>query len=505
MASVNITQAAGALYTWDTADFTFDEVEGTKSFDEAAPTMFTLEANEDALSVTDSFVKNPSKRPFEAVNFAENQRAQMTIRKSESFGIVSDFKSAAQFTRRFTELLSIAEFLTRSFSLRKFEAVDLLENSRKQVSKMSWEEIALSEAHTDAIGYMRQFAESIAFAEKGARNLSKREFESFAIAEKLTRSFSKVPIEALTVAENLTRSITVRYSELVGILEVDSREFSMPVAESFGISDKMRKTFGKRPMRTLSVGESMKRTSAFRRNILEPIVIQAICSKRPTKPFSDSFGIIDSSYRNFSKIPIEPIRVGEALMRSVEFNKYFFEVVRVAEKAAKNYSLRKAESFALIEEWRRKGGAIISAVVIESEAIDVSGFRSYLDLGVVPGYSPFKPFIPGDYTYKDALFKIVMQSNTNDRARVDGLRVDIDVPDVIDRGTATITDAAAGVTVVFAREFLEEPEITVTLRGASTVGIPRVTSKNKSQFTLHLLNNSGGFTTGTVSWTAQGY
>lgn len=505
MASVNITQTAGEPYTWETADFTFDEVEGSKTFAEATPIMFWLDASEDPVGVADSLKRTFSKRRFETVNFAENQRNQTTIRKAESLGVSSTFERTVSFTRRFIELLSVAEFLTRSFSLRKFESVDLLENARKQVSKMSWEELAASDSYADAIGYMRRFAESIDVAEKGVRNLSKREFETIAVAEKLTRSFTKAPFESLLFSENLARSITARYFEQLSIAELGSREFSMPVTESFGITDKMRKTFGLRPMRTLNVGESLKRTSAFRRNILEPIAIQEICSKRPTKPFTDSFGIIDSGYRNFSKIPKETIAVAESMMRSAQFSKAFFETFKVAEKAAKSYSLFKTESFSLIEEWRRKGGAIISAVVIESEAMDLASFRSYFDLGVVPGYAPFKPFIPGDYTYKDALFKIVMQSNTNDRARVDGLRVDIDVPDVIDRGTATITDAAAGVTVVFAREFLEEPEITVTLRGAATVGIPRVTSKNKSQFTLHLLNNSGGFTTGTVSWTAQGY
>lgn len=505
MASVNITQTAGEPYTWDTADFTFDEVEGSKTFAEATPIMFWLDVSEDPVGVADSLKRTFSKRRFETVAFADNQRNQLTIRKAESVGITSSFARTVSFNRNFIELLSVAEFLTRSFALYKAESIELLENARKQVSKMSWEQIAASESYADAIGYMRQFAESIAVAENGVRNFSKREFESVAIAEKLTRSFVKAPFESILLVEKLAHSITTRYFEQVGIVELGSREFSMPVEEQFGITDKMRKTFGKRPMQTLSVGEAMKRTNAFRRNILEPIVIQEICSKRPTKPFSDSFGIVDFGYRNFSKIPKEGIAVGESMMRTAQFNKAFFETVGVAEKLGKSYTLRKSEVLALIEEWRRKGGAIISAVVIESEAMDLASFRNYLDLGVVPGYAPFKPFIPGDYTYKDALFKIVMQSNTNDRARVDGLRVDIDVPDVIDRGTATITDAAAGVTVIFDREFLEEPEITVTLRGSATVGIPRVTTKSKTQFTLHLLNNSGGFTTGTVGWTAQGY
>lgn len=505
MASVNITQTAGALYTWDTADFTFDEVEGAKSFDEAAPTMFTLEVSEDSVAFLDSLKRNFSKNSFASLDFAENRRSQMTVRKSESIGASSSFDRVVSFARRFFETLSAAEFLSRSIGLNKQESIGLLEDARKQVSKMSWEQIAASDSYADAIGYMRQFAESIAVSENGARNLTKREFEVFALAEKLTRAFSKVPIEPLSFGESLVRTMTVRYSEPIGIDELGSREFSRPISESFGITEKLRKTFGKRPMRSLSIGESLKRTSDFRRNILEPILIQEICSKRPTKPFADSFSIVDFGHRNFSKIPIQGLNIGESMMRSAQFNRAFFEVVRFAEKAGKNFSLRKFEMLNLIEEWRRKGGAIISAVVIESEGMDLASFRNYFDLGVVPGYAPFKPFIPGDYTYKDALFKIVMQSNTNDRARVDGLRVDIDVPDVIDRGTATITDAAAGVTVIFDREFLEEPEITVTLRGSATVGIPRVTTKSKTQFTLHLLNNSGGFTTGTVGWTAQGY
>lgn len=451
MASVNITQTAGALYTWDTAGFTFDDVEGTKTFDGASVTMFGLDVAEDVVGASDSLKRTFTKSRSETVAFAEVDHKQISMAIDQALGVSSQFERQVQFSRAFAETVAVAEQIAKTFGLNNPESFAIAEKLRQTFGKNSAESVLFSEQYTDSIAFMRAFAESINFAEIGGKDVTK------------------------------------------------------PFSRSIGIAEKLRKTFGKHPMRSLAISESLYRRVDFSRNLLEPIRIAEIAGKNFTRPLSDSFGVTDHGHRDFSKNAVRSLVVSEWLMRSVEFNTRFFETVRLVDRISKNYSLRRFETLNLIEEWRRKGGAIISAVVIESEAIDISGFRNYLDLGVVPGYSPFKPFIPGDYTYKDALFKIVMQSNTNDRARVDGLRVDIDVPDVIDRGTATITDAAAGVTVIFDREFLEEPEITVTLRGSATVGIPRVTTKSNTQFTLHLLNNAGGFTTGTVGWTAQGY
>ena len=87
------------------------------------------------------------------------------------------------------------------------------------------------------------------------------------------------------------------------------------------------------------------------------------------------------------------------------------------------------------------------------------------------------------------------------------MKVTVDVPDVFDRGSSTITDAqaASGLRITFSRSFHITPEITVTLKGGTVMAIPKILSPDDGGFTLVLETPTGTRVGGTVSWTAQGY
>ncbi|CAN1541624.1 hypothetical protein MCEMAEM4_01800 [Burkholderiaceae bacterium] len=145
-------------------------------------------------------------------------------------------------------------------------------------------------------------------------------------------------------------------------------------------------------------------------------------------------------------------------------------------------------------------------MIVASTEITEQDFMDILESGHPPGYTNFRDFIQGDYTYQRALFRAVITSNNADRGYIDGLRVTVDVPDVFDRGTAQVVNAANGVFVGFSRMFRVSPEVTLTFKGGTTVAVPRILgSVSTAGFTAVLENTTGVRVTGAISWVAQGY
>jgi hypothetical protein len=108
-------------------------------------------------------------------------------------------------------------------------------------------------------------------------------------------------------------------------------------------------------------------------------------------------------------------------------------------------------------------------MIVASTEITEQDFMDILESGHPPGYTNFRDFIQGDYTYQRALFRAILTSSNADRGYIDVLRVTVDVPDVFDRGTAQVSNAANGMTVYFSRQFRVAPEVTLTFKGGTTL------------------------------------
>ena len=182
----------------------------------------------------------------------------------------------------------------------------------------------------------------------------------------------------------------------------------------------------------------------------------------------------------------------------------------ISEAVAKNFGLKKAEAFAMVDAWRRQGDLVISDMIISGAGeFTMADFEDFLTYGNVPGYEKWRDFIPGDYEYREAMFRVVLQSKNADRGLLTNLQATIDVPDLIDRGSATIVSAATGITVTYNRTFHIVPEITLAARGGSG-GNPVAPEFNgaptKSSFSVRLRDTvTGAFVTGSFTWAAHGY
>ena len=348
--------------------------------------------------------------------------------------------------------LSFAELVQKLGIKRSSENLTFAEKTSRTVALNKFETLNFVETYTDLIAFVLRFVESLTFSEKYARSGIKAVFEVFQVAEGLARQLALRKYETLALAETYTDLIAyiLRVSESFSLAEKPAKAMTKPQGESFGVSDALARSQVKRVAEVFSFAEVLGRTVAYRRSI------------------SEGFSI------------------GEALKRS--------------------QTLRLSEALGLAEQYRRRANGVISDMIVASTEITEQDFMDILESGHPPGYTNFRDFIQGDYTYQRALFRAILTSSNADRGYIDGLRVTVDVPDVFDRGTAQVVTAANGVTVVFTRQFRVAPEVTLTFKGGTTIAVPRVLgSVSITGFTAVLENTSGTRVTGAISWAAQGY
>jgi hypothetical protein len=137
--------------------------------------------------------------------------------------------------------------------------------------------------------------------------------------------------------------------------------------------------------------------------------------------------------------------------------------------------------------------------------VSTATFLTKLTNGAPPGYGPFQTFLDGDYKYTNAIFREILKANGPDRARIQNLKLSVDVPDVFDRGTAVI-DATGTLTVNFNRVFTIIPQVTIGSEIADDDVIIRFTSVTKTSFTLTAKHSSSGDpASATVNWMSHGY
>lgn len=276
--------------------------------------------------------------------------------------------------------------------------------------------------------------------------------------------------ESIGISEKLTNAQVKKVSESIGISEtyIDYISYWLRIFETTGISDSVERN------RRLNVGETLSISESLRRNIGKQV--------RETLAIAELFG----RTATYSIALAEGLSVSDALKRAT--------------------TIKKSEAIQVFEEYPRNGNSVISDLILSTDELTLDAFRTVIDAGHAPGYQPFRDFVPGDYTYQKAMFRAVMESSTSDRAKLVELTLQVDVPDVTDRGSAAITNAATGVRVTFNRQFYTTPEVTLTLKGGSTFAIPRLLSSDNTGFTAVLRDpDTSNNVTGTFTWAAQGY
>ncbi len=447
--SVTVTQTVGAPYTWAQAGFTWSSASAGKSWSGAYPAVHAL-AVAVSLALVDAQGRQTRKPFSEALGFAEQRRAQSVLRRSEN--------------------------------------------------------LSFSETYSDLIACVLRWVESIGFTEASARHGQKALRESFQASDALARLLTKDARESLYLAEGLARQGTKRVAESLPMMESTRRATGKAHTETLVFADDLDRAMVKRLAEDIGFAETYADLIAFTLSISESLGMSDLAAKQVKKPVAETLVLGDQIFRQAIKRVSEAVAIGEALGRTVAYRRSFNEGLAVTDALRRAMRISVPEALDLAEQYRRHANGVVSDMIVSNVAITEADFLNIMEAGHPPGYTDFRDFIQGDYTYRRALFRAILNSRNSDRGFIENLRVTVDVPDIFDRGTAQITDAVAGASTTFTRTFRVPPEVTMTHKGGTLVAIARIVgSVTTTGFTAVLEASSGTRVSGSFTWIAQGY
>lgn len=150
---------------------------------------------------------------------------------------------------------------------------------------------------------------------------------------------------------------------------------------------------------------------------------------------------------------------------------------------------------------------VFGDLAIYAGATQGAAFSARWELRGPIGFSDFQPFLPGDYEFQNAAIwmRLTSPQPFTQILSITRAKLNVDVPDVIDRGEATLP--AEGAWITFERAFYEPPAVTATQRSGATRGVVVVEDVEPTRFfaRMYQSNSPGTGLAGDISFAANGY
>lgn len=542
---VTVTPTNGANYTWQTA-WGWNDPKSSVAWATSYPVSYDQQVTE-TVAAAETLGNGVTKPLSEAFAVSESSNRSYGLNKAESVA-VSELPTRA-IKKAINEVFATSESITRNYGLNKAESVVVSESIGHTFQQFIaealqaldalnniivgniydlpfGESVAISDGHSvnvakaiaeaikalDALptsAFTKSLSEAVVVSDAASAGVTKNTSEALVVTDAIAHSLSKSILEAIAVIEMFSNVAQYHLNviETVAFVEALGGNYSKKLAESLSIAEARSGKITKNVSELIAVAESFGRVVQFYRNIAEALgCSDKIGSVLPPHDASESFSVEDALTHLIEHRPMETLSFAELLEKN--HSQALNETLTIKDSEKKTYTMKVSEALNLIETYMRKANAVFSNMVVSEGDMDQRTFMNAVDSGAVVGYEPFHDFIPGDYSYQKALFRVILESVNSDRARLNQLSVTVDVPDVFDRGQVVIdaAHAAAGVAVTFGRQFHMVPEVTLTLKGGTVLAIPDVLNPTSTGFTAKLKDpTTGNGVAGTLTWAAHGY
>lgn len=464
----------------------------------------------ESLATTDVARTNFSQTLAESLTTTELLSNGYALNSSEAFGTTESLKHS--YMQALAEAFATIDASLFSFNwpLNFGESLTVTDSQGVSFSQSIQELLSTIEMFSDAAQYHLNVFESLATTDATSQSYTQALTETFATADSLSKAMTQLLAETLTTADTLSHVASQSLTETFATADVPSANYAQKLSEAFATSDSntVQFQYAQFVSEAVSLAESFSKISMFYLAVQEAIIAgenQTDANVRPPLLLSESFTLQDVLSNAFISNQAESLTTAELLSERLEQS--LSETITVADSEGKIYTIKVSEALSTIDAYVRKANAVFSNMVINAGDLTQLAFDDLVDNGKIVGYDRFREFIPGDYSYQKAMFRAILQSANDDRARLNTMKVTVDVPDIFDRGSATIgSTQTAGIVITFARVFHIIPEITVTLKGGTIISIPVVSSPSLTEFTVMLKDPSSNTgVTGSLSWAAHGY
>ena len=303
-----------------------------------------------------------------------------------------------------------------------------------------------------------------------------------------------------------TTMFDIAVSEIMPFGEVTGRQVALYAGSLFGLGDHRRGNVLADRHEAIALAETYVDYINFILSVTESLLLGEVAAKNIQRPEAEGFYIGDGRISLPTKGVTEPLVLAEVVEPVTLFWRGVAEAISLGDAEAKASARFSSETLVVADALLRHANAVLADLAVRSTTMDEADFRALLaDKGPL-GYGRFRDLVPGDYEYSKAIIGLLLSAPvTGDRTAIADAVLNVDVPDVRDRGTASVP--IAGITIVFTRSFADPPEVQVTLKAGGTPSLPEIISITTTGFSVRLVDAADGVTpvAGTVSWSALGY
>lgn len=462
-------------------------------------------------AVVDSIAKSPNVRPASSLAISDGNSAvkALTFVLQERLG-VTDAQSFAV-SQAISELLAVGSEISNGLSLRLADAFGVV-GGKHQMSFTSVHHGCLSIADARVVDFAQSITELLPIATLASKDVSFYLWDAFGA----TDSHSNKPTVnahsefALSDGEDVVRRMHQNLLRTIGVEGAIGNHAHTRQVDAFKVVDAIAKHPKPNFLQDLAIVDDW--VFGIHAVYSTTLPIRELAAKRMSIPKNASVRIASQVAKRYEQCNASDLAFVEVFDRVTNYIRDFQEVAAFVDVLAKAIEKNEARHINIAEQLVVPAWMVIADVLAtglkDGEEYTFENFMQSLDTGAMPGWTPWRNFVPGDYEYSKAMFRVVLQSVAADRALIEECMAAVDVPDVIDRGAARVTDAANGVYVEFNREYHIIPEITLTSR--SGTGNPTAAELHGSPtllgFTARLRDTvTGQYTTGTFTWASHGY
>ena len=295
-------------------------------------------------------------------------------------------------------------------------------------------------------------------------------------------------------------------TEALSTAELRTSDALLIDAEAFAVAEFVVREIGAFDAETIAIAETYIDLIAFILSVLESVSVAELPAKDLGVLDTEAFGTTDALVKESAKLVAESLTTTEGYIDLVAFISKISESIGLAEARMSGVTHPNAEAFSVLDRLVRRANAVIADLAIRSTGLTQEAFSAMIAAKRPLGNYPPKQLQPGDYRYARAILSLMLEdvARTTRDVSIDQAKLVVDVPDVMDRGSAVLT--SSGDTVLFDRSFYGAPEVQVIQTAGSTRAIPSVTTITATGFFVRLYDAANPATpvAGTISWTALG-
>lgn len=504
-----LSTTPGTPYTWATAGWSWSDARASKTWATAYPAIY-LETDVEAFSAAEARGSDVDVFDAEGLGVADIGARDALVLEAESLAatdalsplaaflrdtaeaLTADEVSALDIDKIFSEAATLAELRSVVLAVQETEALSVDDANSAFFTALLAEALGIDEVTATLVDFLRLSGESLSLVEARLSDATLSLAESLEASDTLSplAVWARNTAEALSASDANAATVLATFGELIAPTDVNESvvEFSRDTAEP------------------LLVAEDYIDLIGFILSSIESIFVAEQRETDIEVLDAEGFEMTEAQTKQVESSFEELLNAAENYIDLIGFLNVIAESIAVSEARGATTTKRSAEAVALLERMIRRANAVIADLAIRSSGMTQAQFAERIASRRPLGNFPPKPLQPGDYRYERAIIGILLQdvARTTRNVAVDMAKLTVDVPDVTDRGSVTLT--SSGYTVSFARSFYDAPEIQVIQTAGSTRAIPSVTTITSSGFFVQLFDAASPTTpvAGTISWTALG-